>query len=66
MKPGIHPVYKKATVSCVCGNSFTTRSTQGDIKLKYAQTAIRFSPESKNLLIQLVELRSSIRNTLKQ
>jgi large subunit ribosomal protein L31 len=34
MKPGIHPEYKKATVSCVCGNTFETRSTIGDLKLE--------------------------------
>jgi large subunit ribosomal protein L31 len=34
MKNGIHPNYKKCEVSCVCGNSFTTRSTVGQIKLE--------------------------------
>jgi large subunit ribosomal protein L31 len=29
MKAGIHPDYKEITVSCSCGNSFTTRSTLG-------------------------------------
>src|SRR5687768_15991221 len=27
MKPDIHPAYNVATVSCGCGNTFTTRST---------------------------------------
>lgn len=27
MKPDIHPEYKAVTVTCSCGNSFTTRST---------------------------------------
>ena len=27
MKPGIHPEYVVTTVTCACGNSFTTRST---------------------------------------
>jgi large subunit ribosomal protein L31 len=27
MKEGIHPEYKTASVTCACGNSFTTRST---------------------------------------
>ncbi|MER2008127.1 MAG: 50S ribosomal protein L31, partial [Psychrobacillus sp.] len=26
MKAGIHPDYKEATVSCSCGNTFTTGS----------------------------------------
>ena len=27
MKPGIHPEYHTTTVTCGCGNTFTTRST---------------------------------------
>ena len=27
MKAGIHPEYKETTVTCSCGNTFTTRST---------------------------------------
>jgi len=34
MKEAIHPQYKAATVTCVCGNSFETRSTIGDMKLE--------------------------------
>jgi large subunit ribosomal protein L31 len=29
MKAGIHPDYKEITVTCTCGNKFTTRSTIG-------------------------------------
>jgi len=28
MKPGIHPDYHAIKVTCACGNSFETRSTQ--------------------------------------
>jgi len=28
MKAGIHPTYVDTTVSCTCGNTFTTRSTE--------------------------------------
>jgi len=28
MKPDIHPEYVVATVTCSCGNTFETRSTQ--------------------------------------
>ena len=28
MKPNIHPQYVEATVTCACGNSWTTRSTR--------------------------------------
>lgn len=34
MKQEIHPDYQTANVTCVCGNTFTTRSTVGDIKLE--------------------------------
>jgi len=27
MKPDIHPPYREITVTCSCGNRFTTRST---------------------------------------
>lgn len=27
MKQGIHPEYVETTVTCTCGNTFTTRST---------------------------------------
>ena len=30
MKQEIHPKYNDVTVTCACGNSFTTRSTLGD------------------------------------
>lgn len=29
MKADIHPEYSETSVSCSCGNSFTTRSTRG-------------------------------------
>ena len=29
MKQGIHPQYVECTVTCSCGNTFTTRSTMG-------------------------------------
>jgi large subunit ribosomal protein L31 len=34
MKDGIHPDYKKAQVTCVCGNTFETRSTAGNLKIE--------------------------------
>ncbi|MCK9274422.1 MAG: 50S ribosomal protein L31 [Syntrophales bacterium] len=34
MKKGIHPQYKKAVVTCVCGNTFETRSTRPEIKVE--------------------------------
>jgi large subunit ribosomal protein L31 len=30
-KAGIHPDYVDSTVTCSCGNTFTTRSTKGEL-----------------------------------
>ena len=32
MKAGIHPNYVEATVTCACGNTFTTRSTKPQLR----------------------------------
>src|SRR5687768_9311136 len=32
MKPGIHPNYVEATVTCACGNTFVTRSTRPSLR----------------------------------
>ncbi|MBA2595583.1 MAG: 50S ribosomal protein L31 [Chloroflexia bacterium] len=32
MKSGIHPNYVEATVTCACGNTFTTRSTKPTLR----------------------------------
>ncbi|MCU7493959.1 MAG: 50S ribosomal protein L31 [Ignavibacteria bacterium] len=50
MKAGIHPSYKKATVSCVCGNTFTTRSTAGDIKLEICANCHPFFTGKQKLI----------------
>src|SRR5919204_9756 len=34
MKEGIHPQYVEATVTCGCGNKFTTRSTRKNITVE--------------------------------
>jgi large subunit ribosomal protein L31 len=33
MKEGIHPKYQETTVSCGCGNTFSTRSTRKELKV---------------------------------
>jgi large subunit ribosomal protein L31 len=33
MRTDIHPEYVEATVRCACGNRWTTRSTQPELKL---------------------------------
>ncbi len=61
MKEGIHPKYVATTVTCGCGNSFTTRSTRPELKvdicnachpfytgkLKYVDTAGRIEKFQK-------------------
>ena len=34
MKKDIHPEYEEATVTCACGNTFTTRSTKKEIRVE--------------------------------
>lgn len=34
MKADIHPEYVMTTVRCSCGNEFTTRSTQSEIRVE--------------------------------
>jgi len=34
MKPDIHPEYVEATVVCVCGNTFQTRSTKAHLHVE--------------------------------
>lgn len=34
MKQGIHPEYVEATVTCSCGNTFTTRATTDEIRVE--------------------------------
>ena len=33
MRTGIHPNYVESTVSCACGNTWTTRSTKESVHL---------------------------------
>jgi large subunit ribosomal protein L31 len=34
MKKGIHPQYVETTVTCACGNTFTTKSTKKEIRIE--------------------------------
>ena len=42
MKEKIHPEYKKATVTCACGNTFETKSTVGDIRVEVCSSCHPF------------------------
>jgi large subunit ribosomal protein L31 len=33
MRSGIHPKYEETTVTCACGNTFTTRSTRQNLRV---------------------------------
>lgn len=33
MKPGIHPEFKEAKITCGCGNSFTTGSVKSEMRI---------------------------------
>ncbi len=34
MKKDIHPKYQEATVTCACGNTFTTGSTKPELRVE--------------------------------
>jgi len=34
MKKDIHPEFVECTITCACGNTFTTRSTKEDIRVE--------------------------------
>jgi large subunit ribosomal protein L31 len=42
MKPGIHPNYVEATVTCSCGDVFTTRSTRKELRTDLCSTCHPF------------------------
>ena len=50
MKKGIHPTYQNCEVSCVCGNTFTTKSTMGSIKLEICSECHPFFTGKQKLL----------------
>ena len=50
MKTGIHPTYKKSRVTCVCGNTFETRSTAGDLHVEICQNCHPFYTGKQKLV----------------
>jgi large subunit ribosomal protein L31 len=50
MKSAIHPTYKKSKVTCVCGNTFETRSTIGDLHIEICQNCHPFYTGKQKLL----------------
>jgi len=50
MKAGIHPVYREVRVTCACGNTFTTRSTKGDMHLEICSNCHPFFTGKQKLV----------------
>ncbi|MCX5848351.1 MAG: 50S ribosomal protein L31 [Deltaproteobacteria bacterium] len=50
MKEGIHPEYKETTITCVCGNVITTRSTKKDIKTEICSNCHPFITGKQRLV----------------
>ena len=50
MKPDIHPEYHEVTVTCVCGNTFTTRSTAEKIELEICSNCHPFYTGKQKLV----------------
>lgn len=50
MKKGIHPQYKRATITCICGNAFETRSTLGDLKVEICSACHPFFTGKQKLV----------------
>ncbi|MEA1987557.1 MAG: 50S ribosomal protein L31 [Candidatus Marinimicrobia bacterium] len=50
MKPKIHPKYEKAIVTCVCGNTFETRSTVKEIKVEICSACHPFYTGKQKVL----------------
>ncbi len=50
MKTDIHPDYVVAHVQCSCGNSFTTRSTKGDLNVEVCSQCHPFYTGKQKLM----------------
>ena len=50
MKKDLHPEYKISNVTCVCGNSFQTKSTKGDIHVEICSSCHPFYTGKQKLV----------------
>jgi len=50
MKKDIHPEYGNAIVTCVCGNTFETRSTKKEIKVEVCSACHPFYTGKQRLM----------------
>ena len=63
MKEGIHPAYHQATVTCNCGNTFVTGSTNEDIHVEICSKCHPFYTGQQKQLRLVDVLISLIKNT---
>lgn len=50
MKQDIHPEYHAATVSCACGNTFQTMSTESEVHVEICSTCHPFYTGKQRLV----------------
>lgn len=50
MKQGIHPDYKKSTITCACGSSFETGTTVGNIHVEICSACHPFYTGKQKLV----------------
>ncbi len=50
MKKGIHPDYMECTVTCSCGNTFKTKSTQENLKVEICSNCHPFYTGKQKLV----------------
>ncbi len=50
MKAEIHPSYDEANVTCSCGNTFTTRSTESDLRVELCNVCHPFFTGKQRLI----------------
>ncbi len=50
MRDGIHPQYVETSVTCSCGNSFTTRSTKDQLRVELCNVCHPFYSGKQKLV----------------
>ena len=59
MKSDIHPNYGDSSVTCSCGNTFTTKSTKATVVVELCNECHPSSPVSRSLSTLVVVLSDS-------
>ena len=50
MRPGIHPEFVECTVTCSCGNTFVTRSTNTEMRIDICSNCHPFFTGTQRLV----------------